>query len=83
MSKTQLTPSWILTTDHEASSYGQPVLVKRSTGEAFGRSDILEAYRSWGFLPAAKVVERMAKTRAMSEAERELVGRFCGLAVGA
>ena len=39
--KTILAPSWILTTDHSASSYGQPVLVYRATGEAYGPSDII------------------------------------------
>jgi hypothetical protein len=41
--KATLAPSWDLTTEHAASSYGQPVLVNRGTGEAFGPGDILAA----------------------------------------
>jgi hypothetical protein len=36
-----LTPSWVLTTNHSASSYGQPVLVDRSTGEAYWPGDMV------------------------------------------
>jgi hypothetical protein len=43
-----LAPSRILTTDHAASSYNQPVLVHRGTGEAFGPEDIVQCYPSWG-----------------------------------
>jgi len=32
---------YILTTEHAASSYGQPVLVDTETGQAYGRADIL------------------------------------------
>lgn len=41
-----LSGSWELSTDHAASSYGQPVLVNRATGEAFGPGDILKPYPS-------------------------------------
>ena len=54
MTKLQLTPSWLLTTDHTASSDGIPVLVRRSTNEAYGPGDILQAYRGWGFQPAGQ-----------------------------
>lgn len=77
----QLTPSWMLTTNHPASSHGIPVLVRSSGndvwGSFYGPGDILEAYRGWGFQPAAKVVERMAKMAWLSKEERELVDRFC------
>ena len=72
-----LTPLWALTTEHATGRYHMPVLVKWSTNEAYGPGDILEAYSGWGIMPASLVVERMAKTRALSETERELVGRFC------
>ena len=74
-----LKPSWELSTEHAACSYGQPVLVNRATGEAFGPGDILKAYPSWGYMPAAATVERMAKTAKLDDEGRELVGRFCGL----
>jgi hypothetical protein len=32
---------YILTTEHSASSYGQPVLVDTETGQAYGTGDIL------------------------------------------
>ena len=73
----QLTPFWMLTAADAASSNSIPVLLKCGTGEAYGPGDILEAYSGWGIMPASRAVERMAKTRALSEAERELVGRFC------
>ena len=31
-----------LTTEHAAASYGQPVLVDRETGEAYGPADLVE-----------------------------------------
>ena len=72
-----LAPSWILTTDHAASSYGQPVLVYRSTGEAYGPGDILKPYPSFDLAPAAYAVRRLAKTANLDEAGRELVNKFC------
>ena len=71
-----LKPSWILTTDHSASSYGQPVLVNRGTGEAFGPGDVLEAYPSWGWLPARDAVKRMLKTVELSEDQKGFVEKF-------
>ena len=32
---------YVLSTEHSASSYGQPVLVDTETREAYGRGDIL------------------------------------------
>lgn len=61
--KATLLPSWELTTEHSASSYGQPVLVNRSTGDAFGPGDIVKPYPSWGFMTAADAVQRMLKMR--------------------
>ncbi len=45
--KIQLTPSYELTNEHSASSYGRPVLVNRGSGEAYGPGDIVRAYPSW------------------------------------
>lgn len=71
-----LTPSYELTTENASSSYGQPVLVKRATGEAFGPGDILEPFPSWGLMPAARAVARMAKTASLDDEEQALVAKF-------
>ena len=57
----ELTPSYILTTNHAASSYNQPVLVDRGTDEAYGPADFFEPYVSWGLKPAALHVARVYK----------------------
>ena len=36
-----MSEKYILTTEHAASSYGQPVLVDTETGQAYGVADIL------------------------------------------
>jgi len=74
--KVTLKPSWELTTDHPASSYGQPVLVNRGSGEAFGPGDILTPYPSWGMMPASGAVERMASNKKFTDEERAFVSRF-------
>jgi len=71
-----LTPSYQLTDQHPASSYGQPVLVNRGSGEAFGPGDILTPYPSWGMMPARNVVRRMAKTAKLTDEERVSVAGF-------
>lgn len=71
--------SWELTTEHAASSYGQPVLINRATQEAFGPGDIVRAYPSWGFMAAAEAVKRMAATANLDEDGQDAVTRFCGL----
>lgn len=77
ISKVTLTPSFELTTEHSASSYGQPVLVNRQSGEAFGPADILKAYPSWGFTPASMAVERMTRSNStLSDEERAFVKSF-------
>ena len=52
---------WQLSTEHPASSNGVPVLVRRETGQAFGPSDIVELYPSYGLLPARRGVARLAR----------------------
>ena len=74
-----LKPSWILTTNHAASSYGQPVLVNRGTGEAYGTGDIVKPYPSWDYTPAFHAVRRMMKTAVLSEEEKEICRRFTRL----
>ncbi len=76
--KTTLTGSWELSDEHAASSDGQPVLVHRPTGDAYGPGDVLEAYRSWGFLPAARVVARMAEHTHLDADGKALVRRCLG-----
>ena len=74
-----LSGSWDLSTDHAASSYGQPVLVNRATGEAFGPGDILKPYPSWGFMVGAEAVRRLAKTAKLDAEGRNLVAKFADL----
>ena len=50
-----LNQRYILTTEHPASSYGQPVLVDTDTGQAYGKADILP-----DGTPAAKLYEELA-----------------------
>ena len=71
--------TWELTTEHATCSYGQPVLVNRATGEAYGAGNILNPYPSWGFIPAAGAVQRMAAAATLTEEERALVERYAGL----
>ena len=76
--KVTLSPSYELTNEHAASSYGQPVLVNRDTGEAYGPGDVLHAFPSWSDMPAKKAVERMAKANKFTYVEQRLVDRFVG-----
>lgn len=73
-----LTDTWELNDEHSASSYGQPVLVNRKTGEAFGPGDMVRPHPSWGFLTAAAAAIRMAARRRkrLSDGEKEFVLRF-------
>ena len=79
-----LTPSWKLTTDHAASSYGQPVLINPATGEVFGPGDIVKIFEQTGFVPAAEAIKRLVKINGikldkMDEGGRDLVNKFCAL----
>lgn len=77
-----LSGSWDLSTDHAASSYGQPVLVNRATGTAFGPGDILKPYPSWGFMPAAEAVRRLSKTAKLDAEGRDLAAKFADFGKG-
>ena len=72
----QLTPSWSLTDEHSASSYGQPVLVQKDNPEAYGPADIVRCYPSWTFQPASLAVGRMGKLKRFSEDEKAFIRRF-------
>jgi hypothetical protein len=75
----QLSPSWMLTTEHAASSYGIPVLVGPGRpGDAYGPGDILEAYPCFGLLPGRLVVQRLARTVELDDKGRDLVRAFTG-----
>jgi hypothetical protein len=67
---------WVLTTNHPASSYGEPVLIHPGTGKGYGPGDILEAYPNWGYLTAREVVKRMIETSDLKDEERALVNKF-------
>ncbi len=75
-----LAPAWELSTEHPASRPGQPVLVHRSTGEAYDPGDLLYLYGHPTFKPllAARVVARLASTKLLEAQERALVERFTG-----
>jgi len=75
----KLTASYFLTTDHPKSRLGQPVLVNRTTGEAFLPSDAFVAYESWQKMPAAQVVTKMTSWRDFSGEERSLIELFVGI----
>jgi hypothetical protein len=79
----RLMGSWKLTTDHAASSYGQPVLVD-GTGEVYGPGDIVKIFEQTGFVPAAEAIKRLVKINGikldkMDEGGRDLVNKFCAL----
>lgn len=76
--KVTLTPSFMLSNEHASSSYGQGVLVRRDSGEAFGPADVLQPYPSWPWMTGAQAVERMLRTKAkkFTEAERAFVRAF-------
>ena len=76
ISKVTLSPGYELTVEHAASSYNRPVLVRRSTGEGFGPEDILVAFPSWSYMSAWQIVQRLAATRAFTNAELEFVRKF-------
>jgi hypothetical protein len=74
-----ISPSWILTDEHPACSYGQPVLLHKTDQDPFGPGDIVRCYPGWPFQPAREAVARMARTKpGLSKAKRALVAKFIG-----
>ena len=73
--KLPLAPSRELSDEQAESRDGEPVLVHRSTGDAHGPGDILQASPSVGLLPAARVVARLAKTKTLDADGRGWVER--------
>ncbi len=76
----ELSPRWMLKTDHAHWSYGRPVLVNRSTGEAFEPDEMMRPYPNFGVTTAARGVARLAKTQDHSAEEWALIRRFVGFA---
>jgi hypothetical protein len=76
--KATLSSSWKLSTEHAASCHGQPVLVNRRTGEAFGPGDVVTLSPSHGDTLATDGVRRLAKTAHLTVKGRALVARFVG-----
>ena len=76
--ETTLAPSWTLSTDHASSSYGQPVLVNRHTGTAYGPGDILQPYPSWSYAPASVHAQRMGRTADLDADGRAMLDKFTG-----
>ena len=72
----RLSSNWSLTTEHAASSYGQPVPVSRSTGRAYGSADIVPEYTHWVRMPAAHVARVLARVAYLTSEERRFVGQF-------
>jgi hypothetical protein len=72
----QLTPSWCLTTEHSACSYGKPVLVKRQDQSvAYGPRDIYDVPPGMGGMqPAALFVRRFGQH--LQGEQREMVNAF-------
>ena len=74
--KIRLTPSFELSDERVESSKGQPVLVNRPTGKAYGPEDIIEPYAFWGLKPAAIHVVRMSNMNKHTDEEMEFIKRF-------
>ena len=73
-----LSPTWEISTDHAGSSYDQPVLVNRGTGEAYGPGDIVMLDPSHGFTQAAKAVRQLARMATLDAEGAALVARLVG-----
>ena len=76
--KATLSPSGELSTEHAASRHGQPVLVNRRTGEAFGLGDVVTLSPSHDDVLAADGVRRLVQTAHLTVKGRALVARFVG-----
>jgi hypothetical protein len=76
--KTILSPEWELSTTNPAAHDGQPVLVNRSTWQAFGPGDQVRLYPSQSYAKAADAVARLAETAKLTAGGDSLVARFIG-----
>ncbi len=73
-----LNEDWELSTDDPASRGGQPVLVNRTTGQAFGPRDKIKVYPSHHLEKAANAVARIAEKAKLNLDGETLVVRFVG-----
>jgi len=73
--KLQLTPSFTLTTEHPASSYGLPVLANQN-GDAYGPGDVAQFYPSHGPEPAGAFVVRCVKALPLDTEARRAVASW-------
>ncbi len=71
--------TWELSTEHQASTYGQPVLVNRATGDAHGPSDVVQVCGPMGRMVAAKAVYGLAPAAELNAAEQALGAQFVGV----
>jgi len=71
-----LPPVWELTDEHSASSYGIPVLVRRSDGQAFGPGDLVTVSPLLDPEPAWQAIERLAAGLDLDEEEERFVRIF-------
>jgi hypothetical protein len=71
-----LTPSWTLSDEHLASSYGKPVLVDQDTGEAYGPEDILQVIPEGNPVPGYIAVKGMTAGESFSVEEVAFIDRF-------
>jgi hypothetical protein len=76
--RVKLSPEWVLTTDHSASSYGRPVLVNEANGNVYGPGDLVSCYPESGFMMARYFVEKMALKIKLTEKQAQLVAHFIG-----
>lgn len=76
--KARLSLSWELTTEHAAASDARPVLVNRTTGEAFGPGALVRLPEGKALIPAALAVRRLAQAADLDEQARALVAGFVG-----
>jgi hypothetical protein len=61
-----ISSQYVLTTDHAASSYNQPVLVRVRDNSAYGPKDMIDD-GVFGQLPAAEVVADFARVESLKE----------------
>lgn len=74
----KITPSYILTDEHDKSQFGMPVLVNMRTNEAYNPSELLQAYPSWGSMQARDVVRSLVTEKRFSDKEKFFIERFTG-----
>ena len=76
--KVILSPSWELSTEHPACTFGQPVLVNRDTGQAYSPGNIVQVNERMGSMLALLAVRKLAQAAELDTAQQELVARFAG-----